>query len=287
MRTSLFAAVLLLCAFAAAAADPPEYKLYLLPIVSQPTPGVNGSMWRSQFFVYNDQLVALDPNSHNRPNDPFPDIQPITNGCVVGFPGGPGCGTLPLIPSKSTQEVGLFKPAAGDPPGLILLVRKSLVTGVHFRLLVQDISRQALTAGTDVPVVGEEQLRTGKIHLLNVPTDDRFRMTLRVYDPDRRPSSLVRARIFGTSSLEPLAESELSLQPPPGGTDCQDGGLSPRGACKPSYGGVAFLLDTFPQLRGAGPVRVELEPLTPGLRMWALVSVIHNETQHVTLITPN
>lgn len=33
-------------------------------------------------------------------------------------------------------------------------------------------------------------------------------------------------------------------------------------------------------------VRVEVEPLGEGARFWAFVSVTNNETQHVTLITP-
>ena len=31
---------------------------------------------------------------------------------------------------------------------------------------------------------------------------------------------------------------------------------------------------------------VRVTPLTPGLRIWAFVSVTNNETQHVTTITP-
>jgi len=31
---------------------------------------------------------------------------------------------------------------------------------------------------------------------------------------------------------------------------------------------------------------VEIAPLTPGLRIWALLSVTNNDTQQVTIITP-
>ena len=38
---------------------------------------------------------------------------------------------------------------------------------------------------------------------------------------------------------------------------------------------------------GAVPLlRIEVTPVTPGLRFWTFVSVTNNETQHVTLITP-
>lgn len=31
---------------------------------------------------------------------------------------------------------------------------------------------------------------------------------------------------------------------------------------------------------------IEVVPITPGLRIWAMLSVTNNETQQVTLITP-
>jgi hypothetical protein len=33
-------------------------------------------------------------------------------------------------------------------------------------------------------------------------------------------------------------------------------------------------------------VRLEVEPVTEGLRLWAFVTVVHNETQHATVISP-
>jgi hypothetical protein len=33
-------------------------------------------------------------------------------------------------------------------------------------------------------------------------------------------------------------------------------------------------------------VRLEIEPVTDGLRLWGFVTVVNNETQHATVITP-
>jgi hypothetical protein len=32
--------------------------------------------------------------------------------------------------------------------------------------------------------------------------------------------------------------------------------------------------------------RIEIEPTLPDMRVWAFVSITNNETQHVTLVTP-
>jgi hypothetical protein len=43
-----------------------------------------------------------------------------------------------------------------------------------------------------------------------------------------------------------------------------------------------------PGIAGYGPsgIRVEITPLTTGLRLWAFVSAVDNATQRVTLRTP-
>ena len=34
-------------------------------------------------------------------------------------------------------------------------------------------------------------------------------------------------------------------------------------------------------------IAVEVAPLTPELPIWAFISVVHNETQHLTVISPH
>jgi hypothetical protein len=52
------------------------------------------------------------------------------------------------------------------------------------------------------------------------------------------------------------------------------------------YASIGQFTDAFPQLNGLDKVRVEVTPLTEGLRFWTFVSITNNETQHVTTITP-
>jgi hypothetical protein len=47
------------------------------------------------------------------------------------------------------------------------------------------------------------------------------------------------------------------------------------------------LTAAFPQLASAQLLRIVLDPVSADLRFWAFVSVTNNETQHVTVITPN
>jgi len=48
------------------------------------------------------------------------------------------------------------------------------------------------------------------------------------------------------------------------------------------------LVTTFPALAGKGPLRVVIAPAfdTPEREVWGFVSVTNNETQHVTVISP-
>jgi len=50
--------------------------------------------------------------------------------------------------------------------------------------IVRDLSRQAEAFGTEVPVVREKDWKRGSLSLLNVRSDPRFRITLRVYLED-------------------------------------------------------------------------------------------------------
>lgn len=46
-------------------------------------------------------------------------------------------------------------------------------------------------------------------------------------------------------------------------------------------------IDTLPELAGVENIGIEVVPLTPGLRFWAMVSVTNNSTQEVTLVSPD
>lgn len=207
---------------------------------------------------------------------------------------------MPAGPPHTTFRLPLFVPNPNG--GAFLYVGSPGVSKVSFTLRVQDVSRQAQTWGTEVPVVREKDVRTGKIQLLDVPVDTHFRSALRIYDFDtsaNEPSRQVRVRIFdmcgigpldGRCSERPLVDTVLDLP-----NSFQ--GMEPFPPV-PAMNMIGSLLDAFPQLTSVKPtqmaggvsrpatVRIEIDPVSAGLRFWAFVSATNDETQHVTIIAP-
>jgi hypothetical protein len=54
---------------------------------------------------------------------------------------------------------------------------------------------------------------------------------------------------------------------------------------KPGYAQIDFST-RFPTASQYSRLRIEIEPLAGTTRYWAFVSITNNETQHVTLVTP-
>jgi hypothetical protein len=64
--------------------------------------------------------------------------------------------------------------------------------------------------------------------------------------------------------------------------------FAPLFGTQPLHPGYAEVTDlsTLAPLGDAERLRLEIEPATDGLALWAFVTVIHDETQHATVITP-
>jgi hypothetical protein len=140
--------------------------------------------------------------------------------------------------------------------------------------------------------VREKELRTSPIDLLDIPTDARFRVALRIYDPDQKLSHLpgattssVTIHLYPMDSNEVLASRSAELvQPSLSENICNapTGGIT----CWPGSFEIHHLVNEFPATATSDRIRVRITPITPGLRMWAFANVTNNETQHVTTITP-
>lgn len=198
--------------------------------------------------------------------------QPLT---VAPNPGGSGC-VIPCPSSDVPPQTTLnFLTSTAYPyPGAFLYIPHG--ANATFNVRIQDLSRESLTWGTEIPVVREADVFTGTLTLINIPTDDRFRCALRVYDFDGASRNTVRLRVYASDETTPAAEIQLTLSTPSGIDD----------STYPGYAQIGSLMDAYPQLRSASTARVEITPLTSGARIWAFVSVTNNETQHVTTITP-
>ncbi len=237
----------------------------LLPIVTSSTPGALGSQWRTDFSLFVDGDVRTFF---------FPLSFPCRITCLIPSLTGE------FAPLRETWQPSLR--SGGPNPGLLLRFDAARAAEVSFALRVRDLSRDAEDFGTELPVVRDSDLFATRIHLLDVPFNTRFRQTLRIYDPDASGSSRVRVRVYGLSPVKDLLLDEVvtlstfeRLEP------TQNLGLP----ALPGF--VQYDLGSkIPRLSDYRTGRVEIEPVTSGLRFWAFLSVTNNTTQRVTLITP-
>jgi len=254
------------------------YEKVLIPIFNGNfVPGAYGSLWSTELIARNE-------------SDQFVEIGTIIGPCQIECPIGK--------PAHATFPAGEFTPEPNR--GEFLYIGAPGAGKVTFSLRVQDVSRQLQTWGTAIPVVREKDVFSSALQLLDIPVDSRFRSALRIYDfdtPTENPRQ-VRLRIYDMCGIgpidrnctnTPLVDTTLMLTPT---------SLHVRDTQYPATAMVGNLLDTFPQLANVQPtvlpfgqfrpasVRVDIDPITPGLRFWAFVSGTNNETQHVTVIAP-
>lgn len=230
---------------------------YLVPIsLVQPVPGAYNSEWVSVFTVLNRSEIPLQ----------LPLYQDCQALCTVIIPPH-GSLTAPPAISANGGKVG---------PGDFLIVSEFASKNLSMSLRIQDVSRQALTFGTAISVVPETEALTGNARFLDVPTDDRFRQMLRVYDFDGRLDATVLVRVYSPDGTL-LGEATLPLQTT---------GIPEQRLVRPGYAEIGWLAAAFPQIASYHRVRFELVPATSGLRYWGFISVTNNETQHVTVIEP-
>jgi len=231
-----------------------ELTKVLLPVaLPQQVPGAFGSLWVTRIRVRNN------------------GTQPIT---VAPNPGATCGAECPSYQVAGQSTVMPTVAIAYPYPGAFLYLTKDANASVNSR--IQDLSRQSLTWGTEIPVVHEADVFTDTLTLINIPTDDRFRSALRLYDFDGASGNTVRVRVYAGDETTPVADTQVVLSTPSGINDSNI----------PGFAQVGSLLDAYPQLRSAATARVEITPLSSGTRIWAFVSVTNNETQHVTTITP-
>ena len=219
-------------------ADITDWEAFLLPITATNVPGAAGSLWTTESLLRNQSSEVVDI----------------------------GGSTLRVGPN-ATQT---FNVAMPQNLAIVVWLPRWALPSIAFSSRVQDVSRQAQTWGTELPVVPVS--RFGKsITLINVPTDARFRDMLRVYSP-----ITFTYRAIG----QPMDGDEIVF-------DQTQPAFAPHLAPTPPMLGFApsspIALDALPNFRSAERLRLTITSDSP---IWAFVSVTNNETQHVTLITP-
>jgi hypothetical protein len=251
--------------FAAGAED--AWEKVLLPIhLDGAVPGSNGTRWKTDFWIRNngDGPVQLAPWPCE--TEVCPAVVPLTSILESGF-------SLHNLPPFFRE------PRGGGNPSRLLFLSRNGASEVSMQLRVADESRAALNGGTELPVVRNSELLSGRAQLLNVPYDPaHFRLMLRIYDLTYTEAKFAVTLYAQETSEGSTREHVVELTAT---TDGETGDFRTQAA----YVQYDFAdLEKLPFFPDA--FRIEVTPLTPGSRYYPLVSVTNNETQLITLVTP-
>lgn len=244
-----------------------RFEKFLVPVfVSTPQPGAFGSLWSTDLWLTNDGDVPV--------------------GIAGGFDTGcnfPVCEIDPRVQPRSTFRPRLY-PREDGLQGTFFSAEAGLASQLSASLRFRDLSRQSATWGTTVPVVHESEFRTGRFSLIDIPLTAGFRSVLRVYelnDTGRPASVLVRIYELDPSDNLPRSPPDRLIQ-----ADVVSLRFHPSGRGSAWPGILAVNLTGFVTRTDVDRIRLEIEPVTDGLRLWGFVTVVNNETQHATVIAP-
>jgi hypothetical protein len=253
-------------AFALFAAEPTniqleraKYEQALVPMYFlQLLQGANGSLWQTEF------------TGRNGGSSPALAFQTSGDGIVpTSLAGGQ---VFRIRPKHDYQNL--------SNPGVFLYVDKEHAADVSYTLRLREWSQPS--DFIELPVVRERDFTSSTTQFLEVPTTSATRAHLRIYgasSPNGRGDLLVR--IFSIDGVK-LFERAVSLTPADGASVLPDESTF---ADNPAYAELANLTE-LANVTGRGNVRVEIEPVTAGLRYWSFISLTNNATQRVSTITP-
>ena len=123
----------------------------------------------------------------------------------------------------------------------------------------------------DIPLARAADFTAGVFHLQAIPFNRDYRQSLRIFDLDGMDGATVRVRIFTTGN-DPVVDTVLVLHRPSSpDVDGRPGA--------PAFAAVHNLAQTFPAIGNADLATIDIEPLTPGMQIWAFVTSTNNLTQ--------
>lgn len=268
MRPFHVAVLLLATAVAIAApasAGEPELVRYLIPVTGSRIAGSNGSIWTTELTVHNprEQQIFVFGN--------------VCGGVISS----PPCEPNVFIAPQTSKRVEIA-PASFSQGAFIYLPADPNSGPIPMTLRSRDLSKTAESFGTEVPIVRNSDFAQLVI-LTDVPTDARYRATLRIYNSSEAPRVVVM-RVYTLTGHEPIETRTIELS----GVNILV--FDPT----PFHPGYAQVDPLTPAARASGErVRIEIEdPIRhvvspPPPPIWALVSVTNNDTQQVTTITPH
>ncbi len=263
VKTSVVVSLMAICT--TVTAQESTEKILLPVVLNEPVSGAEGSIWTTELAITNRGTTPIE-----------------ISGLITDCPFGAGCTEPYLVPPGQTVFPDPYTPTFAHPPVAFLRVDPARLSDLDFQLRVRDLSREHLTWGTDVPVIPESASLSGENGMIDIPNDPTARLRLRLYDFTPAAGHAINLKAF---SVDPDARHP---------SDQQDVFLSevvvplvPPDPESNVSGYWELDLATLDIPEDVQRFRLVLEPSDHQIRYWALLSITNNETQHITIITPD
>lgn len=220
----------------------------LLPIFSPPVHGAHNSEFITEFHALNDSGTTITLEGVEEPC-------PFT--CIPATPG--------RYELKPEEQIGPGDLALTGNPGRFIVVDSDQLHSLWMNLRVRDVVQGGSNYGAEIPIVRESDFIINRINFIGVPTDSRFRNTLRIYSTGTIP---VLVTVGNRPPVRVVLNKTADLY-------------------SPAYA----LFNDLPV--DAGPLRVTIDAdpdfvslLPIEIPLWAFITVTNNSTNVITTITP-
>jgi hypothetical protein len=243
------ALALLLCALPLFAQ---EMEQVLLPVAPSVVMCAYNSRYETHLVVYNQ------------------NARKVKTDCA-----GDGCGEI-----GPTQGRELAGNAASIPLPTFLYMPKADANGVRMSLIVESGDRDNAEdrSFTELPIVRASEFVDRKMSFVGVRMDPGFRQTVRIFGLDGTTYGTVQVRAYDLVTEELVYDETMWLWP------MSDERNEQGQALRPSFSMECDLSSDIPA--NGHHIRIEVEPISEGLKFWAFVSVTNNKTQHFYTIVP-
>jgi hypothetical protein len=183
----------------------------------------------------------------------------------------------PPVPGVSPHTTRTFTDSlyqAYAHTGAFIYVPARLARDVITKVRIHDTSRDDAAFGVEMPAVSDLDF-AATVRLTGIPTDARFRSTLRVYAYDARNFGPVTLRVRDNADGTLLATVPVALNAPSQGEE----DLFPAAAQR-------SLDSIIAPLRGHARLRIDIADSDAVRPIWGFISITNNQTQEITVVTP-
>ncbi|MGA7614274.1 MAG: hypothetical protein WBX15_03755 [Thermoanaerobaculia bacterium] len=240
-----------------------EMERVLIPVFT-PTPidGAYGSEWTTD-------LAMLNQGSQPILIDGYDQL------CHIE------CGpTQPTPPGRTFYPSSLLRNALH---GVFLWVSPPSATrDVAIQLRGRDLSRQSEDWGTEIPTVRESAAPIGTFSILDVPSTPGYRVMLRIYQFADVPLE-VGVQFFALNPAQRVPIGDVNPDP----LIAEEVLTLPAGnRLVPGYAELPDLAGRHPELATVERYRILVEAIDATPRLWGMVTLTNNATQHITVLSP-